>query len=360
LSDCGGCTAVSASSDRPALTAINEAPGKVRKHRFMQIFDLTPLHPLGRDIAHAAGYPLAASEARSFSGGQHKMRPLVSVQGEDVFVVSSMHPETGMSVNDRLVRMLFFIAACRDHGADRVTAVAPWLPYARKDRVTKTHDPVSSRYVAQLFEAVGTDALVTVDVHNLSAFQNGFRCRTVNLDTRRLFLDEVAARAGDAPICIMSPDFGGVKRAELLRQAVELVRGKPTGFAVMEKHRSDGMLSGDLFAGEVADHDVWIVDDMIESGETMLRAAQACRVRGARSVHLLATHAFCDGDEAKRLLDPGVTSLTVTDTAGAVTLADPDPRVRTLSVAPMIGKCLARLHTGQDIGPILDPTDLSH
>jgi ribose-phosphate pyrophosphokinase len=120
----------------------------------MRIFDLTPLHALGRDIAHAAGYPLRALEARAFEGGQHKMRPLVSVRGEDVFVVSALHAAEGMSVNDRLVRMLFFIATCRDHGAARITAVAPWLPYARKDRVTKARDPVSSRYVAQLFEAV--------------------------------------------------------------------------------------------------------------------------------------------------------------------------------------------------------------
>lgn len=326
---------------------------------FMQVFDLTPFLALGRDIAHAAGYPLAALEARAFRGGQHKMRPLVCVRGEDVFVVSSLHPVEGMSVNDHLLRMLFFIAACRDHGALRVTAVAPWLPYARKDRVTKAGDPVSSRYVAQLFEAVGTDALVTVDVHNMSAFQNGFRCRTVNLDTCRLFADEIAGRAGDAPVSIMSPDFGGVKRAELLRQLVELVRNKPAGFAVMEKHRSEGVLSGDLFAGEVADHDVWIVDDMIESGETMRRAAQACRVRGARSVHLLATHAFCNAQEAKRLLDPAITSLTVTDTAGSVPSAAPDPRLRTLSVAPMIGKCLAWMHSGQTSSPILDPTGLS-
>jgi ribose-phosphate pyrophosphokinase len=157
----------------------------------------------------------------------------------------------------------------------------------------------------------------------------------------------------------VSPDFGGVKRAELLRQTVERVCKKPAAFAVMEKHRSGGIVTGELFAGEVAGHDVWIVDDMIESGETMLRAARACQIRGAHSVHLLATHAFCDAAEAKRLLDPAVTSLTITDTAGAIPLTDPDPRIRTLSVASLVGKCLARMHNGQDINPILDPTDLS-
>jgi ribose-phosphate pyrophosphokinase len=325
----------------------------------MQIFDLTPRPSLGPGIAHAAGYPLAALETRAFKGGQHKMRPLVSVRGEDVFVVSSLHAAEGLSVNDLLVRMLFFIATCRDHGAARVTALAPCLPYARKDRVTKPRDPVSSRYVAQLFEAVGTDTLVTVDVHNLSAFQNGFRCRTIHLDTCRLFAAEVAAGAGDAPVTILSPDLGGVKRAELLRQAVERASAKPIGFAVVEKRRSEGVISGDLFAGEVVGHDVWIVDDMIESGETMLRAAEACRIRGARSVHLLATHAFFDTPSLTRLLDPAVASLTVTDTAEVITPPAPDPRFRTLSVAPMIGRCLARMHIGRAISPILDATGLS-
>lgn len=325
----------------------------------MQIFDLTSHPKLGRDIADAAGHPLAAHEARAFAGGQHKLRPLVSVRGEDVFVIAGLHAMNGLTVNDHLVRLLFFIATCRDHGAARVTAVVPWLPYARKDRVTKARDPVSSRYVAQLFEAVGTDILVTVDVHNLSAFQNGFRCKTINLDTLRLFSREVADHAGEAPITILSPDFGGAKRAELLRQAVELVRNEPAGFALVEKHRSAGSIGGGLFAGEVADHDVWVVDDMIESGETMLRAADACRLRGARSVHLLATHTFCDAAGLQRLVQPDIASLTVTDTVGPILPASPDTRLRILGVGAIVGQCLARIHSGQAISPVLDPTGFS-
>jgi ribose-phosphate pyrophosphokinase len=322
--------------------------------QLMLLFDLTPFHSLGRDVAQAAGYPVASLEVRFFRGGQHKMRPVVSVRGHDVFVIGSLNASEGLSANDHLVRMLFFIAACRDHGAARVTAVTPWLPYARKDRVTRARDPVSSRYVAQLFEAVGTHTRVTVDVHNLSAFQNGFRCRTINFDTCRLFSTKVASQAGDAPVTIMSPDLGGAKRAELLRQSVERARNKAAGFAVVEKHRSGGVIVGDLFAGEVADPDVWIVDDMIESGETMLRAVRACRARGARSVRMLATHALCNAQETKRLLDPAVTSLTVTDTAASLAPEADDPRLRTLSVAPMLGRCLARMPTGQATNPILD------
>ena len=325
----------------------------------MLIFDLTPDTALGRNIATAAGHALAPLELRAFKGGQHKMRPLVSVRGQDVFAVSCLHDTDGVSANDYLVRLLFFIATCRDHGAARVTAVAPWLPYARKDRVTKARDPVSSRYVAQVFEAVGTETLITIDVHNLAAFQNGFRCRAINLDTLRLFSAEVARRAGDAPVTILSPDLGGVKRAELLRQAVELVSTRPVGFAVVEKHRSAGVVGGSLFAGEVAGHDVWIVDDMIESGETMLRAVAACHQRGARAVHLMATHAFCTGPQLQRLLDPAVSSITVTDTAAPILLPAPDPRVRTVSIAPMVGQCLTRMHARQPISPVLDPTGLT-
>ncbi len=322
----------------------------------MQIFDLTPTHPLGRALAQAAGIPLSLHEAREFSGGQHKMRPLGSVRGQDVYVFSVLHADEGQSVNDRLIRLLFFAATCREHGAARVTVIAPWLPYARKDRITKARDPVSSRYVAQLVEAMGIDTFVTVDVHNPAAFQNGFRCRTLNLDTCRLFATHVAARASDAPLTVASPDGGGIKRAELLRQSLELLMNRPIGFAFLEKHRSGGVITGSLFAGDVAGRQVWIVDDIIESGETLLRAARACHERGARAVHMLTTHVLHDPTRQGRLKDPTLSSLTVTDSAMALPDAASDPRFHTLSLAPMIGQCLTRMHQGQPISPVLDPT----
>ena len=332
---------------KPSITAI------------MLIFDLSPSPILGQNIAHAAGHPLSPLERRDFGGGQHKARPLVTVRGEDVFILSTLHATAEGSVNDHLVRLLFFIATCRDHGAARVTAVAPWLPYARKDRVTKPHDPVTSRYIAHLFESVGTDQLVTVDVHNLAALQNAFRCRTIHLDTCRLFSNHIAQQTADRPVVIMSPDSGGTKRAEWLRQSVEDVRNGPAGFAFMEKHRSAGQVRGDLFAGDVDGRDVWIVDDMIDSGETMLRALTACRARGAAHVRLVATHAFCDATATRRIADAAPDGVTVTDTAGGIAFTADDPPLHRLSVAPLIGQCLSRLHKGQAIGPLLDPTGLT-
>src|SRR5690606_39015732 len=145
---------------------------------------------------------------------------------------------------DRLIRLLFFSATCRLHGAARVTAIVPYLAYSRKDRQTKPQDPVASAYVAQLFEAMGVDDLVTLDVHNLAAFQNAFRCRTLHLSVDRLFAADIAARAEARPLVVLSPDPGGVKRAQLLREALEEAIGRDVGFAFLEKRRSAGVVSG--------------------------------------------------------------------------------------------------------------------
>ena len=107
----------------------------------------------------------------------------------DVYVVQSLHGGPSESANDKLCRLLFFIGALKDAGAARVTAVVPYLCYARKDRRTKPHDPVITRYVAGLFEAVGADRVVTLDVHNPVAFENAFRCRTITATAAPLFVD---------------------------------------------------------------------------------------------------------------------------------------------------------------------------
>lgn len=279
----------------------------------MLIFDLTPFHPLGAAMARILGREPAGLELRDFRHGQHKARPLVRVRGAAVVLFATLQDGPGLSCNDLLIRLLFLAATCRDHGAARVTAVVPWLAYARKDRVTKDRDPVSSRYVAQLCEAVGLSEVVTVEVHNLAAFQNGFRCPTTHLDCHALFAAEVAARMSPLASVVLSPDAGGMKRAALLCGAVEQAAGRPVGMALMEKQRSGDVLQGRLLAGELRDREVWILDDMIETGATMLRAAQACKAQGAAKVHLLATHDLMTEDAAVRLADPAIDSVTVTD-----------------------------------------------
>ena len=131
------------------------------------------------------------------------------------------------SANDKLCRLLFFIGALKDAGAARVTAVTPYLCYARKDRRTKPNDPVTTRYIAGMFESVGTDCVVTLEVHNPVAFENAFRCRTVALTGTPLFVDYVKTRSPTTSCAVISPDAGGMKRAELLREALEAALRPP-------------------------------------------------------------------------------------------------------------------------------------
>jgi ribose-phosphate pyrophosphokinase len=154
------------------------------------------------------------------------------VRGKDVFVIQSLYSDARESVNDKLLRLLFFLGALKDASAERVTAVVPYLAYARKDRKTQSRDPVTTRYVAALFEAVGVDRMMTLDVHNLAAFQNAFRCRTDHLEARKLFVDYFAPLLRDREIVVVSPDIGGVKRAEQFRRSLSRVldRAIPTAF----------------------------------------------------------------------------------------------------------------------------------
>ena len=132
----------------------------------LKLFVLEGSAALGASIAARLGVPLAAHEERDFEDGEHKARPLEPVAGGDVYVIHSLHGGPVQSPNDKLCRLLFFIGALKDAGASSVTAVVPYLCYARKDRRTKSLDPVTTRYVAAMLEAVGTDTVVTLEVHN--------------------------------------------------------------------------------------------------------------------------------------------------------------------------------------------------
>lgn len=318
----------------------------------MLFFALHGSELLGRRVTNAGGFAQAPHEERDFDGGEHKARPLVSVRGKDVYVLHRLNASAGSSVNDRLMRLLLFLATCRDNGAARVTAVVPYLSYGRKDRQTKPRDPVTTRSVARLFEAVGTDMIVTLDVHNLMAFQNAFRCRSLHLEARALFAADIAARSGPRPVTVLSPDSGGVKRAELLRETLAATANADIGFGFLEKRRSGGVVSGSLFAGEVEGTAVHIVDDMIVGGGTLHRAAAAAREHGAVEVHALATHGLLSDETTETLAQDGLLdTVTITDSTAPFTprAGALEGRLRVLECAPLIAAALRALHYGSPI-----------
>jgi ribose-phosphate pyrophosphokinase len=212
------------------------------------------------------------------------------VRGRDVYVVHSLHGDPEQSANDKLCRLLFFLGALRDAGAARLTAFVPYLCYSRKDRRTKSRDPVTTRYVAGMFESVGTDCVATFEVHNDAAFENAFRCRTEHVEAHERFAELLAAELGDRELVVGSPDVGGIKRADRHRAALSQRLARELPGAFVEKRRSAGVVSGDTLVGDVAGRSVVLVDDLISGGTTLARAAQACRKAGAREVVAVAAH----------------------------------------------------------------------
>ena len=319
----------------------------------LSLFALQASSDLGQSIASSLGTSLCVAEERDFEDGEHKVRSVDPVRGADVYVVQSLHGGATGSANDKLIRLLFFIGSLKDAGAARVTAVAPYLCYARKDLRTKPNDPVATRYVAGLFDSVGTDAIVTLDVHNPAAVENAFRCRTIVATAAPLFAG-YARTLGDRRLCVVTPDAGGAKRAERLRELIELDTGRQIANAIAEKHRSGGVVSGDLFAGDVAGTTALIVDDLISTGTTLLRTAKSARGAGATSVLTFVTHGLFTRGSDEVVCSPAIDRLIVTDSVGYPRLSSAAlEKIDVLSVAPLLADIVRRLHEDRSL------TDLS-
>jgi ribose-phosphate pyrophosphokinase len=284
----------------------------------ISLFAIGASRDYGERLSSYMEVPLLALEERDFEDGEHKIRPLSDVRGHDVYVIHSTHGDSTHSANDKLCRLLFLIGALKDSGAARVTAVAPYLCYARKDRRTQPNDPITTKYVAKLFEAVGTDAVIVVEVHNLAAFENAFRCRTEHVVPDGAFVTHFAPQLHDVDVAVVSPDIGGGKRAERMRLAIARALGREPSPAFVEKHRARGMVWGEALVGEVAGRTALIVDDLISTGGTIIRAAKACREAGATRVLVAASHGIFQGEAIALLAKAPIDSLAVLDTVDGV------------------------------------------
>lgn len=299
-------------------------------------------------IARELKLSLSPLEEQDFEDGEHQCRPLADIRGKDVYVVESLHREDDCSIDDKLLRLLFLIATLMDASAARVTAVIPYLCYARQDQQNYPRDPVGTRHLARLLEAAGASRVAAMDVHNLAAFQNAYRCRTEHLEAAPLLVEHFAARLGDAPAAVVSPDAGGIRRAERFRQALGEILGRELPLAFMEKHRDESQLRGATVVGEVAGRAAILVDDLISTGSTLLRAALACRERGATAVYGAVTHGvFAPGAEAM-LANPALDQLAITD---SIPFARPGSgllqgKVVVLGAAPLFAAAIRTMHAG--------------
>lgn len=321
----------------------------------LRLFGLAGDESLTDNIAGYLGIQRSPHEERNFEDGEHKARPLVSVRGCDVYIIHSLYGDARQSGNDKLCRLLFFCGACRDAGAASVTAVAPYLCYSRKDRKTKARDPVVTRYVAQLFDAVGIDRVLTLEVHNLAAFQNAFRCATEHIDCNQLFLNRIVELAPSQNFAVISPDAGGAKRAEIFRRALARRSGSDINSVLVEKYRSRGEVTGDKLVGDVTGRTAIIIDDLIATGGTMLRAARAAKQHGASQVYAIASHGLFVDDANTVFSDPVFERVIVSNSVPAFRLTAPAAKNKLdiIDIAPLFGEVIRRLQTRESLVELL-------
>lgn len=324
----------------------------------LKLFSLRASTTYAERVAANLGHELSPHEEREFEDGEHKIRPLTNVRNCDVFVIGALYGDKE-SVNDKFCKLLFFLGALRDASAARVTAVVPYLCYARKDRKTKFRDPITTRYVAAVFEAVGVDGIVTLDVHNLAAYQNAFRCVSDHLEARMMFVDYFAPLMRNCDAIVISPDEGGLKRADSFRRALNSVLNREIPLGFMEKRRSRGEVSGTSLFADVKDRAVIIIDDLIGTGTTLTRCAMASRQAGATTIYAAASHGLFVGEAERTLSEPVLDRIIITDSVPPFRLS-PEfvaQKIVILNSAPLLAEAIRRIHEGGSVSDMLGPED---
>lgn len=322
----------------------------------VSLFALNPCSSFGQQVADHLQIPLRAHEEREFDYGEHKIRSLESVRNRSVYVLHTLCGDHAQSANDRLCRLLFFIAALKDAGAASVTACLTYLAYARKDRRTKSRDPVTNRYVAMLFEAMGMDRVMALEVHNAAAFDNAFRCEAAHLTAAKLFAEHFSTQlpADRCDCSVVSPDVGGIKRAQQLRDLLHKIQPGEVTTAFMDKQRSADVISGEALVGDVEGRQVLIYDDLISSGTTVVRAVHACRRAGAKTVHVAATHAVFS-EAARQLFESGIADSVIVTDSVPLHPAFHVYRTRGLTVlgtASLFAEAIHRMETGGSLSEL--------
>jgi ribose-phosphate pyrophosphokinase len=288
--------------------------------------------------------PLAKAVVRRFADMEVFVEIQENVRGADVFVLQS----TSYPANDHLMELLIIMDALRRSSARRITAVVPYFGYARQDRRASGRTPISAKLVANLITNSGADRVLTVDLH-AGQIQGFFDIPTDNLFASPVMVRDIKDRFRGGNVTVVSPDVGGVVRARGLAKRIN------APLAIIDKRRERAGESEVMnVIGEVAGTTCILVDDIVDSGGTLVNAADALLGQGATDVYAYITHGVLSGGAVARITASRLKELVITDSIQPTEAVRVARNIRVLSIATLIGEAIGRTATEESVSSLFD------
>ena len=308
----------------------------------LRVFSGTANYPLAERIAQHLNVEMGKLMARKFSDGEIQIKIEESVRGLDIFLVqSTCHP-----VNDNIVELLIMIDAFRRASARRITVVLPYYGYARQDKKVKPREPITARLIANLISGAGASRVLCVDLH-AGQIQGFFDVPVDHLFAGPLIGDHLIEKGlSNGDTVVVSPDVGGVARARAMAEHLR------TPIAIIAKRRpAANKVEIMEIIGDVRDKVCVMIDDMIDTGGSIVQGAAALMERGAREVHACCTHGVLSGDATKRVNESVLRSLVITDTI-PLPNQEAHPKIEVISVAGLLADAIKRIHEDASVSEL--------
>jgi ribose-phosphate pyrophosphokinase len=299
---------------------------------------------LAQGIAEYLNTPLAKAVVRRFADMEVFVEIQENVRGADCFVIQS----TSFPTNDHIMELLIIMDALRRSSARRITAVIPYFGYARQDRKPGPRTPISAKLVANLITRAGADRVMTLDLH-AGQIQGFFDIPTDNLYASPLMTRDIRERFKPGSVMVVSPDVGGVARARGLAKRIN------APLAIVDKRRErPGESEVMNVIGEVQGHTCVLVDDIVDSGGTLVNAADALLKHGATDVYAYISHGVLSGGAVGRIAKSQLKELVITDSIQPTKELLATPNIRLLPIAPLIGAAIERTASEESVSSLFD------
>lgn len=306
--------------------------------RGYKIFSGTANVEFSKMVAKYLGIPLSEASIKRFSDGEISVQIGESVRGKDVFIIQP----TCAPANINLMELLILTDALKRSSASSITAVVPYFGYARQDRKAAPRVPITAKLVANMMQTAGIDRVVTMDLH-AGQIQGFFDIPVDNLYGTIVFLDYVKSKNLKNPI-VASPDVGGVARARSLAKSLNL------DMVIVDKRREKANESEVMnIIGDVNGKDVILIDDMIDTAGTIVKAAEVFKKNGATSVMAFCTHPVLSGPAYDRINSGVLDELITTDT---IPLKEQSPYIKVLTTAPLFGEVIRRVYHDESVNSL--------